>query len=81
MIEASVLAFAGIIVTGVLTAFGVLIGHQARRISDVEGRVETAKRQNHRLWLAYRTLLDLYYRYRTPGAPDPDRLEEESSAD
>lgn len=81
MVEASVLAFAGIIIASALTAFGVILGAQAQRITDIEdnladakARVDSAKKYNMKLWEYCRALLDLYYRHRREDAPDPPKL-------
>lgn len=81
MVEAGVLAFAGVIIASALTTFGVILGVQAKRITDIEDdlaeaktRVDSAKKYNMKLWEYCRALLDLYYRHRREDAPDPPKL-------
>jgi hypothetical protein len=81
MVESGVLAFAGLILTGVLTAFGVMLRTQANRITEVEDSLEQAKLQvkstdefSQRLWKYCRHILDMYYKHRKDGAPDPPEL-------
>ena len=64
----------GGVVVAVVTAGGVALGHVYKRLSDVEAEVKSAKAQNRKLWLWARKHVDLYYRHRTAGAPDPDPL-------
>lgn len=61
MTEATLL---GIIVAGI-GALGVFIGHLVHRLDRLEDH-------NLRLWAWCRKHLDLYYRHRREGAPDPD---------
>lgn len=63
MIDGSVLVVVGAIVTALV----VLVGHLYVRM----GRLE---RSNRKLWAWSRALLDLYYRHRAPGSPDPAPL-------
>lgn len=62
-LAASMLTVIGVVVT----ALCALVGHLYVRV----GRLE---RINRRLWAWARKHLDLYYRHRQPGAPDPDPL-------
>ena len=68
-IIAVVVAFLGLI--------GVLAGHILHRVNGLEDDLRDAQDFNRRLWLYTRRLLDLYYRHRAPGSPDPDPLPEE----
>lgn len=67
-----------------IPVLGGLAGHTIRRINAVEaqvvdarGEVTRARAYNRKLWLYTRELLDLYYRHRTPDAPNPPPLPEE----
>lgn len=64
----------GGVVVAVITAGGVALGHVYKRLSDVEAEVKSVKAQNRKLWLWARKHVDLYYRHRLEGAPDPDPL-------
>ena len=66
MIEA-LLAFLGILLTGGMGALGVMVAQLYRRLDNVED-------EYRELWDTYRYNLDLYYRNRTPGAPDPQLI-------
>lgn len=72
MVEASTLTFVGIIIVGVLTAFGAILGHTAKRITEIEAEQRELESYNDELWVYTRFLLDLYYRWRTVEAPDPN---------
>lgn len=71
MLEASVLTILGVVATAVLTALVALVGTQAKRISEVEVRIDDAEAYNDELWEWGRGQLDMYYNYRKEGAPDP----------
>lgn len=47
------------------------------RVEKLEGDLRIEREYNRRLWDYCRRLLDLYYRHRTPGSPDPDPLPRE----
>lgn len=64
----------GGVVVAVVSAGGVALGHLYKRLFDVEAEVKSAKAQNRKLWMWARKHIDLYYRFRTDGAPDPDPL-------
>lgn len=74
MVESGVLAFAGLILTGVLTAFGVMLRTQANRITEIENSLAQADEFSQRLWKYCRHILDMYYKHRKDGAPDPPEL-------
>lgn len=63
MIDGTVLAVVGAIVTALV----VLVGNLYVRLARLE-------RSNRTLWAWSRAVLDLYYRYRTDGSPDPPPL-------
>jgi hypothetical protein len=71
MAEGNLVAIAGVIVAALLALFGVLIGQLYARIGRLEGRIDREVDYSKRLWSFTRHLLDLYYRWRGPGAPDP----------
>lgn len=66
MIDTLVGALAALLVAG-LSVLGVVVGVLARRLDRLE-------EDNRKLWAYCRKLLDLYYRHRTLGAPDPEPL-------
>ncbi len=70
-IPVAILVGCGIVIAAALTLIGVLIGHQAHRIADLERRQDDADDYLRRLWIWGRDLLDLYFRHRRDGAPDP----------
>lgn len=43
-------------------------------VAQLYGRVTRLESYNRDLWAYTRRVLDLYYRHRQPGAPDPDPL-------
>lgn len=65
------------VVGAVLILVGTLATIVAHRLSELEKRIVKAESYNRRLWLWSRAHLDLYYRWRRDGAPDPDPLPEE----
>lgn len=71
------LTVAGVIVAALLTVFGVLIGQLYTRIGRLEGQVTRAEDYNRRMWQWARRHVDLYYRHRVPGAPDPEPIPSE----
>lgn len=65
-----------IIVAGVTVA-GVLFGNLFSRLSGLEESLKNARTYNLLLWEWARKHIDLYYRYRQEGAPDPDPIPKE----
>lgn len=59
-------AFAVVLVAG-LGILGGIVGHLVKRLDRLE-------EGNRKLWTYCRKLIDLYYRNRREGAPDPDPL-------
>ncbi|MBK7823378.1 MAG: hypothetical protein IPJ61_20545 [Tessaracoccus sp.] len=51
-----------------------LRGQDLAELKDVRERVAELETREQRLWAWARRHLDLYYRYRQPGAPDPEPL-------
>lgn len=72
--EQTLLTVAGSVIVAVIAAGGVAIGHLWGRVHQLEDEVRRAREQNRGLWAYCRRLLDLYYRHRTPGSPDPEPL-------
>ena len=64
-----------------LALLGVLSLHVLTRVHRLEDEIEEAQDYNHRLWWYCRRLLDLYYRHRRDGAPDPDPIPTEHDHD
>lgn len=86
MTDVGALTVAGVLVASVLTAYGIILNVQSRRITEMEQKVlkaesqlAAAKNYNRRLWLFCRNLIDLYYRHRRDGSPDPPGLPEEDT--
>ena len=61
---------------GVLGGVTVVLGHTWQRVTRLENQLERENRRINSLWLVYRQLVDLYYRYRRPESPEPPKLEE-----
>lgn len=64
------------VMAAVITLFGVLYGHLYRQIDELRDELRAADAHNREMWAYCRRLLDLYYRHRRDGAPDPDPLPE-----
>lgn len=69
----AVLVSAGVI----LGAFGALIAQLYLRTSRLEREIQKANSYNRRMWQWARRHLDLYYRHRIPGSPDPVPIPDE----
>lgn len=65
-----------IIVAGI-TLTGALLGHFYSRLNNLEDDLKSARAYNLVLWEWARKQVDLYYRYRQEGAPDPDPIPKE----
>ena len=61
-----------VIAAAAITLIGVLSLHVLTRVHKLEEEIESAQDYNRRLWSYCRRLLDLFYRHRRDGAPDPD---------
>ena len=66
----TLLAIAATVIVGLLTVLSVVVAQLYHRVAELEG-------YNRRLWAYTRYLLDLYYRHRSAGSPDPDPLPDE----
>ena len=60
-----------------LGLLGVIVGHTVTRLKALEDDLAASQAYNRVLWLYCRNLIDLYYRHRPAGAPDPAPLPEE----
>ncbi len=78
--ETSIIAAAGLIVAALVALFGVIYGHLSHRIDRLENQLYAERAYSREMWSYTRRLLDLYYRHRQPGAPDPGPLPEEPDA-
>ncbi len=67
----------GTVLGAVLILVGTLATIVAHRLSELEKRIVKAESYNRRLWLWARAHIDLYYRWRRDGAPDPLPLPDE----
>lgn len=65
-----------IIIAGI-TLTGALLGHFYSRLNNLEENLKSARAYNLVLWEWARKQVDLYYRYRQDGAPDPDPIPKE----
>ena len=66
-----------IIIAGI-TLTGALLGHFYSRLNSLEENLKSARAYNLVLWEWARKQVDLYYRYRQDGAPDPDPIPKEN---
>jgi hypothetical protein len=73
-IPVAVLVGLGVVIAAALSLIGILLGHQAARIDALERRQDRSDAYLRRLWLWARRTVDLYYRHRVEGAPDPDPI-------
>ena len=64
----------GAALIGLLSALSL---HVLTRIHRLEDELEQARYYNRRLWQYCRHILDLYYRHRRDGSPDPAPIPEE----
>lgn len=66
------------VIVGVIVAFigivGGLFAQLYLRIATVEKQLKQAQSYNRRMWLWARRHIDLYYRWRREGAPEPEVL-------
>lgn len=70
----AVIAGGAVVMAAIVALFGVLYGHLSRRINELQADLGHAHSYNRKMWAYCRYLLDLYYRHREHGAPDPDPL-------
>lgn len=76
MAEGAWIALAGVILTALLSVFGVMIGQLYARVARLEGEVKDERDYTWQLWQWARAHIDLYYRHRKTGAPDPHPIPE-----
>ena len=76
MTDVVITALGAIVVAAIAAGVGAL-GHVYNRLDEVENELRLVRKQNRELWVWARKHLDLYYRHRGPGAPDPDPIPEE----
>lgn len=65
------------VVVAALGLLGVLAGHTLARVRALEEQLAATRDYNRSLWAYCRRILDLYYRHRRDGSPDPDPIPEE----
>lgn len=63
----TILTVAGVIIVGLIGTIGIVVGKLYDRVARLE-------RNYRNLWTYTRGLLDLYYRHRKAGAPNPPPL-------
>ena len=73
----SIIAGAAAVITAGLALLGALLAQLYSRVQHLEDDVKAARSYNRDLWAYCRRLLDLYYRHRRDGSPDPDPLPDE----
>ena len=59
-----------------LALVGVMTGHTLSRVRALEEQLADTQAYNRTLWWYCRRLIDLYYRHRRDGSPDPEPLPE-----
>lgn len=59
------------------TAGAVIIGHFYSRLNAIEDELKKAQHYNRKMWTWAREHIELYYKYRQEGAPDPKPIPEE----
>lgn len=72
----ALLAAAAALIVALLGLFGVMIGHLYGRVGRLEGEVKSERDYSNALWAYTRYLLDLYFKHRQDGAPDPREIPE-----
>ena len=75
--ENTLLIVLGTLVVGMLSAGGVILSNISGRLRLVEDELKAEQANNRILWLVYKKLLDLYYKWRIDGAPEPPELPKE----
>ena len=58
----------------ILTLMGAVLTQLLIRVGNLEKKLEHEQSRLKILWGAFRKLIDMYYRYRKPEAPDPPEL-------
>ena len=77
MLEGTLLTVLGAILVGVLSVGGVALSNISGRLDNVEEDLRRSRNYNHKLWAYCRKHLDMYYKWRKDGAPDPEPIPEE----
>jgi len=73
----ALIAAVAAIATAVMAVFAALFAQLFGRVHHLEGQVRSTTAHSRELWAYCRALIDLYYRHRKDGAPDPGPLPEE----
>lgn len=60
----------------ILTLMGAVLTQLLIRVGNLEKKLAHEQSRLKILWGAFRKLIDMYYRYRKPEAPDPPELNE-----
>jgi hypothetical protein len=76
-VDPGVIAGVCTVLAALLAIVGIVIGQMWARLSALEERVEKSAAYNRRLWEWARKHIDLYYRYRRDGSPEPDPIPED----
>lgn len=72
--EITLLTVLGSIIVALMTVGGVVLGNIASRLRAVESDLKKERAYNRIVWFWARALLDLYYKWRIEGAPEPPPL-------
>lgn len=75
--EITLLTVLGSIGAGAMVAGTTALVNIAGRLRIVEEDLAKERAYNRLLWVWSRSILDLYYRFRIDGSPDPPPLPEE----
>lgn len=73
----AIIAGGAVVMAAIIALFGVLYGHLSKQVAELRDDLVRAQSYNREMWAYCRKLLDLYYRHRHDGAPDPDPLPDE----
>ena len=69
--------FIGAVITTMTTIFSIVVNMIYKRIERIEDALHKSEKFNRSLWVWCRNHLDLYYQFRTTGAPEPKPLPED----
>ena len=69
--ETTLIVVLGSVIVGFLTLGGVVLNNISQRLRVVEEDLIKERARNRMLWNWGRTILDMYYKWRLEGAPDP----------
>lgn len=76
--EITLLTVLGSVFVGALAVGGVVFGNISSRLRAVEDDLSKERQYNRALWLWAKSVLDLYYKTRPAGSPEPPPMPKES---